>query len=232
MLSLASGCQLAETNMTQHMPTADDLRRATQILRRGGVIALPTDTQYALSGIATDDDAIAEIFRLKQRPAGENLPVFLPPARWREHLQQIAEPLDTRVLALAQAAWPGALTLILNRRPDWRSRAVNGGTVALRIPDHPTALKLLDIVGQPLTGTSANLHGQPAALSPDDIRQQLGNTVHIVPTGTLAPAGAPSTILECTGRTPRVLRLGAQLAPKVGELLMQHWGLSEPDTVS
>lgn len=196
------------------------------------MIALPTDTQYALSGVATDDSAIREIFRLKQRPSGENLPIFLPPARWREHLDTIAEPLDPRVLNLAEQAWPGALTLIVNRRADWRSRAVQGGTVALRIPDHPVALELLDIVDRPLTGTSANLHGQRAALVPEDIRSQLGNTVHIVEFGALAPAGAPSTILECTGHVPRVLRRGAQLAPKVGELLIQHWGLSDPDTVS
>ncbi len=218
--------------MTEEAPSNDQLRRAAEILLQGGVIALPTDTQYALSGIANDDRAIDEIFRLKQRPSGENLPVFLPPARWREHLHAIAEPLDSRVLALAEQAWPGALTLIVNRRSDWRSSAVSGGTVALRIPDHPIALALLDIVDEPLTGTSANLHGQPAALLPQDIRDQLGNAVHIVRPGAVAPAGAPSTILECTGHVPRVLRRGAELAPKVGELLMQHWGLSESDTVS
>ena len=214
------------------MPDNDALQRAADLLTGGSVIALPTDTQYALSGIATDDDVIAEIFRLKRRPAGENLPVFLPPARWPEHLGLIAEPLDSRVLALAAAAWPGALTLIVNRRPEWSSRAVSGGTVALRIPDHPTALRLLDIVDEPLTGTSANLHGRPAALLPEDVRDQFGNTVHIVSPGTVAPAGAPSTILECTGHVPRVLRRGTQLAPNVGELLMQHWGLAEPDSVS
>ena len=216
----------------QSVPDDDALQRAANLLKRGAVVALPTDTQYALSGVATDGDAIAEIFRLKQRPAGENLPVFLPPARWREHLQSIAEPLDARVLALAEQAWPGALTLIVNRRPEWRSHAVSGGTVALRIPDHPIALRLLDIVDKPLTGTSANLHGQPAALLPQDVRDQFGNTVHIVSPGTVAPAGAPSTILECTGHVPRVLRRGAQLAPDVGELLMQHWGLAESDSVS
>ena len=106
MLSLAGDRQWSSQSGKCSVPDNDALQRAAELLTGGSVIALPTDTQYALSGIATDDNAIAEIFRLKQRPAGENLPVFLPPARWREHLELIAEPLDSRVLALAGAAWP------------------------------------------------------------------------------------------------------------------------------
>ena len=109
------------------------------------MVALPTDTQYALSGIANDDQAVATVFRLKRRPGGENLPVFLPPTRWHEHLAQIAEPLDERVMALAESAWPGAVTLIVNKRSDWPTSAVDGATIALRIPDHPVASAVLDL---------------------------------------------------------------------------------------
>ena len=112
----------------------DELAQAADHLRRSGVVALPTDTQYALSAIATDDQAVAAVFRLKRRPGGENLPVFLPPARWREHLEQIAESLDQRMWRLAEAAWPGALTLIVKKRPEWSTAAVDGSTIALRIP--------------------------------------------------------------------------------------------------
>ena len=211
------------------------LDRAVEHLGQSGVLALPTDTQYALSAVASDDDAVRQIFRLKRRPGGENLPVFLPPARWRAHLEEIAEPLDERALTLAEAAWPGALTLIVAKRPDWHTRAVEGGTIALRIPDHPVAAAALDLIDAPLTGTSANLHGEPAALTADDVRRQFAEhlsglpsreTLHILGEGGVAPAGAASTILDCTGRSPRVLRRGAALAPRVSELLAELWGLS------
>ncbi len=215
-------------------------------LRRGGVVALPTDTQYALSAVAEDDQAVAAVFRLKRRPGGENLPVFLPPSRWREHLDRIAEPLDERLRSLAESAWPGALTLIVNKRDTWSSRAIDSATVALRIPDHPVAAALLDLIDEPLTGTSANLHGQPAACTGEEVRRQFasaaaslapgahgshGNcdseTLHILKPGAVMPAGIASTILDCTGRTPRVVRRGPTLSATVGELLMRHWGLSD-----
>ena len=202
---------------------------------------MPTDTQYALSAVANDDRAVAAVFRLKRRPGGENLPVFLPPTRWREHMEQIAEPLDLRIQSLAESAWPGALTLIVNKREDWPTRAVDGSTIALRIPDHPVATTVLDLLDEPLTGTSANIHGMEAALTAEDVRQQFGPSVpsmghsdslHILREAEMMPAGTASTILDCTGRVPRVLRRGPMLSAKVGELLMQHWGLSDLDSVS
>ena len=205
------------------------------------MVALPTDTQYALSGIANDDQAVATVFRLKRRPGGENLPVFLPPTRWREHLAQIAEPLDERVMALAESAWPGAVTLIVNKRSDWPTSAVDGATIALRIPDHPVASAVLDLVDAPLTGTSANIHGEPASLTADDVGRQFessqratedSESLHIVSEGGVMPAGIASTILDCTGRMPRVLRRGPMLSATVGELLMRHWGLSDLDSAS
>ncbi len=205
------------------------------------MVALPTDTQYALSGVANDDRAVATVFWLKRRPGGENLPVFLPPARWREHLEELAEPLDSRLLSLAESAWPGAVTLIVNKRTDWPTSAVDGATIALRIPDHPVAAEVLDLVDAPLTGTSANIHGEPASLTADDVGRQFGSmqgasryseSLHILNEGGVMPAGTASTILDCTGRMPRVLRRGPMLSATVGELLMRHWGLSELDSVS
>lgn len=203
---------------------------------------MPTDTQYALSAVASDDRGVASVFRLKRRPGGENLPVFLPPSSWREHLAVIVGPLDRRMQLLAESAWPGALTLIVNKRADWPTRAVEGSTIALRIPDHPVAAQLLDLIDQPLTGTSANLHGEAASLSAADVRAQFAldlygvksgdrsETLHIVEEGGIMPAGLASTILDCTRPVPRVLRRGPALNAKVGELLMQHWGLAEFDS--
>ena len=209
-------------------------------MRRSGVVALPTDTQYALSAVANDDRAVAAVFQLKRRPGGENLPVFLPPTNWREHLERMATPLDSRVMALAESAWPGAVTLIVAKRDDWPTSAVDGSTIALRIPDHPVAATVLDLLDQPLTGTSANLHGEPASLTSQDVRAQfppstthsdstVSEMLHILDEGGVMPAGTASTILDCAGRVPRVLRRGPDLNPTVGELLMQHWGLADLD---
>ena len=214
------------------------LEQAVEHLRAGGVVALPTDTQYGLAAVASDDIAVGRVFRLKRRPGGENLPVFLPPRRWRAHLAEIAAPLDERVATLVAAAWPGALTLIVPKRDDWPTRAVEGGTIALRIPDHPVAAALLDLIDAPLTGTSANLHGEAAALTSAEVRRQFSadlsarsasETLHILEDGGVPPAGAASTILDCSGRMPRVLRRGADLPPAVGDLLAELWGLADLD---
>lgn len=206
--------------------TIQQVREAVDRLARGEPIALPTDTQYALAADALNPDAIAAIFRIKQRPGAESLPVFLPSLEWLDRAAAAAPP---RIRGLAELVWPGAVTLILPIHPEFKTDAVAGETIALRIPDHPVARQVLDDFGKPLTGTSANLHGQPAALTPDDVRGQLGGAVHIVEPGGVLPAGPASTILDCAGPIPRVLRKGPELDPRIGEWLVEHWGMPEPD---
>ena len=206
--------------------TIQQIREAVDRLARGEPIALPTDTQYALAADALNPDAIAAIFRIKQRPGAESLPVFLPSLDWLDRAAAAAPP---RIRGLAELVWPGAVTLILPKHPKFETNAVAGETIALRIPDHPVARQVLDDFDKPLTGTSANLHGQPAALTPDDVRGQLGNAVHIVEPGGVLPAGPASTILDCAGPIPRVLRKGPELDPRIGEWLVEHWGMPEPD---
>ena len=206
--------------------TIQQIREAVERLARGEPIALPTDTQYALAADALNPAAIAAIFRIKQRPGAESLPVFLPSLDWLDRAAAAAPP---RIRGLAELVWPGAVTLILPKHPEFETDAVAGETIALRIPDHPVARQVLDDFDKPLTGTSANLHGQPAALTPDDVRGQLGNAVHIVEPGGVLPAGPASTILDCAGPIPRVLRKGPELDPRIGEWLVEHWGMPEPD---
>ena len=206
--------------------TIQQIREAVDRLARGEPIALPTDTQYALAADALNPAAIAAIFRIKQRPGAESLPVFLPSLDWLDRAAADAPP---RIRGLAELVWPGAVTLILPIHPKFETDAVAGETIALRIPDHPVARQVLDDFDKPLTGTSANLHGQPAALTPDDVRGQLGNAVHIVEPGGVLPAGPASTILDCAGPIPRVLRKGPELDPRIGEWLVEHWGMPEPD---
>ena len=204
----------------------EPLHQAVDLLSRGAVVAMPTDTQYALSAVATNREAVAAVFKIKHRPAFENLPIFIPSVDW---LERVAEQPPERVRGLAERVWPGAVTLILPRNPSFYTIAVHGDTIALRIPDHPVALQILRELDQPLTGTSANLHGQPAALTPEDVREQLRDAVHIVAPGPQLPAGAASTILDLAGPIPRVLRQGPALDPRIGDWLVEHWGIPEPD---
>ena len=206
--------------------SSEDVRRAVEVLAHGEPVALPTDTQYALAANALDAEVVAAVFRLKRRPGAESLPVFIPSLDW---LDRAAAESPARVRGLAELVWPGAVTLILPKHPQFDTDAVAGETIALRIPDHPVALEVLRELDRPLTGTSANLHGQPAALTPDDVRGQLGATVHIVEPGDVLPAGLASTILDCAAPIPRILRQGPDLDPRIGEWLVEHWGMPEPD---
>lgn len=204
----------------------EPLSRTVDLLSRGAVAALPTDTQYALSAAALNREAVAAVFLLKRRPGFESLPIFLPALDW---LERVSERPAPRIRGLAELVWPGPVTLILPKHPEFRSSAVIGDTIAVRIPDHPIARQVLSELDQPLSGTSANLHGRPAALTPADVRAQFGESVHIVDPGPRLPAGAASTILDCAGPIPRILRTGPALDPRIGDWLVEHWGLPEPD---
>lgn len=196
---------------------------AARALSEGRPIGLPTDTQYALAADARNPAAVSAVYDLKQRPRSERSPVFLPDFEW---LPRAAACDDGRILELARRVWPGAVTLILPLHPQFRTTATDG-TIALRIPDHPVARAVLDEFGGPITGTSANRSGQPAALTAEEVRHQLGSELLVLEEGGLMPAGLPSTMLDCTGAKPRVLRRGAQWPPEVGDFLFEAWGLTE-----
>jgi L-threonylcarbamoyladenylate synthase len=120
------------------------------------------------------------------------------------------------------ASWPGALTLVLRRRPDFHSPALAGGdTVAVRVPAHPVALELLRRVGQPLTGTSANLSGQPGPRTAEEVRRQIGERVDLIVDGGPCPGGVESTVVDCTVDPPRVLREGAVPAEQIAAALAE-----------
>ena len=179
--------------------------QAERVLYGGGIVALPTDTQYGLAALASNGAAMMKLFHLKRRPDDQALPIFLPDHAW---LDRVATDVSPSIWRLAKAVWPGAVTLILRRNPKWHSLASPYETVALRIPAHPVARALLDKVGTPLTGTSANRHQEPAATTPEAVREIFGGEVEILQPSGLLPAGKPSTILDCTSAEPRVLRNG------------------------
>ena len=193
--------------------------QGAETLRGGGLVAFPTDTHYALSVLAAHGPAIMRCYALKGRPDSEPMPIFLPSL---SALDTVAAEVPDAIRALAEAAWPGPLTLVLSRNPEWRSLAAPGKTVAVRIPDHPLALALLASIGEPITGSSANRHGEEPAGTPEAIHELFADAVTILPPLGLPPVGVPSTVLDCTGSEPRITRSGAMADDRVAELLSRH----------
>lgn len=199
-----------------------DLPAVCAALAAGRLIVFPTDTVYGVGALAYDADAVRALYALKRRPHHLAIPVMIATAA---QIERVAIPLPG-FAALAEHFWPGALTIILPRVPSLPDIVTAGGdTVAVRIPNHPFALDILNAIDQPLAVTSANLSGRPPALTADEARAQLGNFPLILDGGPLpgdpaAAESAASTIIDLTQKPLRVLRPGpisaAALAAALG----------------
>ncbi|MGZ3461703.1 MAG: L-threonylcarbamoyladenylate synthase, partial [Archangium sp.] len=154
------------------MLTSDILTRAVETLRRGGVIALPTETVYGLAANAEDELAVRRVFAIKGRPATHPLIVHVARA---EELSSWARHVPEEARRLAEAFWPGPLTLVLPRSSR-ATDAVTGGqdTVALRVPNHPVALAVLDALGGGVAAPSANRFGRISPTSAGHVQEELG----------------------------------------------------------
>lgn len=180
------------------------LADAVAALHGGNLVVMPTDTVYGLAGRADLADAVAAIFEVKARPADRPLPVLGADI---DDLRSVARFSDA-ALRLAEAFWPGPLTLVLERAPrftfDLGGRDVS--TIGVRVPAHRIALELLAETG-PVAVTSANLSGRPPALTVDDARRSLGDAVRVYLDGGVL-SSAPSTVAR-VGERLEVLRQGA-----------------------
>ncbi|MBA3471022.1 MAG: threonylcarbamoyl-AMP synthase [Herpetosiphonaceae bacterium] len=176
-------------------------------LRAGAIIAFPTDTVYGVGGNALDGAAILQVFAAKQRLPSVPLPILLADVA---DLALVAAHVPALAYAIAAAHWPGALTLVLPAAAHLPPELLAGNrTVAVRIPDHAALRQLIRDLGAPLAGTSANRHGQPAPSSAAGVEAQLGGRVPLILDGGPSGADQPSTILDLSGASPRVLREGA-----------------------
>ena len=177
------------------------------MLQDGGVVAVPTDTLYGLAADVFNPDGIERVFAIKERPEGLALPVLLSGP---EQLRQVAEDMPEQLEAAADAFWPGAMTLIVNRNSSLPPRLTAGNpTVAVRVPDHPVPRELARQLGHPITGTSANISGAADPQSLAELRAQVGDRVDLLITDGPAPAGTASTIVDLSGGVPRLVREGA-----------------------
>lgn len=187
------------------------------MLRAGELIAFPTETVYGLGADASNPQAVARIFAAKGRPADHPLIVHLPDASWIDRWAVDVPPVAH---ALAAAFWPGPLTLILKRHPDVPD-VVTGGqdTVGLRVPNHPLALQLLREFAGGVAGPSANRFGHVSPTTAAHVRAEFGDAVAMVLDGGPCRVGIESTILDLSGREPRILRPGMLDADAIGTII-------------
>ncbi len=179
---------------------------AVNTVSRGGLVVLPTDTVYGVGADAFTPPAVAALLAAKGRSRQAPPPVLVPDARTIEGLCADVPPV---VRELVETFWPGGLTIICRAQPSlaW-DLGETRGTVAVRMPDHPAALALLRRTG-PMAVSSANLTGRPAALTAEQARRDLGDTVAVYLDGGAAPGGVASTILDATSGELRAVRSGA-----------------------
>lgn len=201
----------------QH-PDAGILARAADALRRGELVAFPTETVYGLGAHALDDAAVARIFAAKGRPAYNPLIVHVADVAAARALAADWPPMAQ---ALAERFWPGPLTLVVPRGPGIPDRVTAGrDSVALRIPDHPVALALLRACGVPLAAPSANRFTELSPTTAQHVARTLGHRVAMVLDGGPTQVGIESTVVDCTGPQAVLLRPGMisreQLAAVVG----------------
>lgn len=183
------------------------LRAAGIILKVGGIVAFPTDTLYGIGVDVFNKGAVERVFLAKGRDRDHGLPVLIGDIN---ELSRVAVDVSPEALTLAQRFWPGALTLVLRRSPDV-PEAVSGGapTVAVRVPAHPVPLHLIQDIGGPIIGTSANHAGGADATTVSEVEEQLGAWLDYVVDAGVAPRGEPSTIVDMTTSRPQILREGA-----------------------
>jgi tRNA threonylcarbamoyl adenosine modification protein (Sua5/YciO/YrdC/YwlC family) len=181
----------------------DSLDSAERVLRAGEVLGIPTDTVYGVAVDPFHPGATDRLFAVKRRPRDVELPVLVADAA---QARLVATGISDAVEQLMARFWPGALTIVLARVPDVdMDLGDNAVTVGVRCPDHDAVRDLCRRVG-PLATTSANLHGQPTATTAAEVDTLLGPSGVVIDGGTCA--GAPSTVIDCTGPEPTLLREG------------------------
>lgn len=191
--------------------------RAVEVLRGGGIVALPTDTVYGIAVAISTPGGLERLFEVKQRPPDRAIMLLLDDATQAAR----AGVMTPAAAALAAAAWPGGLSVVVPQRTDvrWPSVLTGGAaTIGLRVPDHAAPRTLAREVG-PLPTTSANVSGLPEANDAAGIVEQLGDAIDLVLDGGPALGGPASTVVDCTGALPAIVRVGAMPVDEVAAIL-------------
>ncbi len=205
---------------TRILPDGDAARaEAVNLLRGGGIVAVPTDTVYGIAADMALPDAIERLFAAKRRPPEKAVAVLLADVSQAEALGV----MSPAARVLGERFWPGGLTLVLPLRSGVHlPRVLAGGaqTIGVRVPDHPAPRALAAILG-PLPTTSANVSGEPDARDAQEIAGRLGEALALVIDGGPIRGGLASTVVDCTGERPVVRRLGAIPEAEIARVLAE-----------
>lgn len=183
---------------------ADAIQQTLLILKAGGLVAFPTDTVYGLGALVDDEKAVESLYQVKGRGSEKAIPVLIGEI---EDLEQVVTDFPPAAQRLAKRFWPGPLTLVLPKQPSLPSAISSLPTVGVRIPDHEWARILLRAAG-PMAVTSANLSGRASSCTAEEVMAQLGDRIPLILDDGPTPGGAPSTVIDCTGSEPLLLRAG------------------------
>ena len=189
---------------------------AVDAVKAGRLVVMPTDTVYGLGCDAFDNQAVASLLRAKHR--GPDMPVPVLVGSWNT-IEGLVREYSPAARTLVEAFWPGGLSLVVNQAPSlpW-NLGDTAGTVMLRMPLHPIAIEILRRTG-PMAVSSANISGRPPATTAAEAREQLGESVAVYLDGGPAEKAMPSTIVDLTDVSPKILREGAISAEQIAEVL-------------
>lgn len=210
------------------------IRIAANALCEGKLVAFPTETVYGLGADAMNTDAVSRIFEAKGRPNDDPLIVHIAEASW---LLRVSSEISPLAWQLAEAFWPGPLTLILPKRPEVPNLVTAGfGTVAVRVPAHPVALALLKTADILVAAPSANRFGHTSPTRGSHVLEDLGECIDILLDSGESRIGIESTVLDLTGSTPIILRPGGvtaeQLIEVLGDVRVQSGASAEGPQIS
>ena len=202
-----------------------EIEKGVRILQQGGVIVYPTDTVYGLGADAFNSTAVERIYKIKHRPKHRQFPLLIADV---ERLATLAEPIPEIAWFLAKRFWPGGLTLVLLKTDSLPAYLVSGPTIAVRVPNHPVCLALIQQLGNPIIGTSANVSGQPAASTAEEVGQQLRGRIDFVINGGKCPGGKESTVVDVTHESPIILRQGIIPSYEIDKAYEEYLEPNEP----
>ncbi|QQZ09222.1 L-threonylcarbamoyladenylate synthase [Heyndrickxia vini] len=199
------------------------LEEASELLRQNEVVAFPTETVYGLGANAKSDLAVMKIYEAKGRPSDNPLIVHIAE---KNQLEELVTNISEQAQILMQRFWPGPLTIIFNCRPGILSEKVTAGmdTVGIRMPDHPLAHELIRLTNLPIAAPSANRSGKPSPTTAWHVLDDLNGRIAGIVDGGYTGVGVESTVIDCTGDIPMILRPGGvskeQIEMAIGEVLV------------
>ena len=212
------------------MKNAETIRQAAEIIKRGGIVAFPTETVYGLGADAFNPLAVARVFEVKGRPSFDP---FIIHVAHLEDLEKLVVEVSSPAWKLIERFWPGPLTIVLFKRAEVPDIVTAGlPTVAIRMPRHPMTLRLIDQAGSPLVGPSANPFGYLSPTTAEHVRNQLGDQIDFILDGGPCEVGVESTIVAFLEGVPRLLRPGGipleEIESVIGRVSTRREGEEKP----